>query len=285
MPHVVTHPSLPFRSVSGAFTVHQVPAAQDNLVWLLVCQRTQVAAVVDGPDAEAVLQYVSEHQLNLRYLLNTHTHGDHIGINRDLERRGLLAGIEVVGPASVAREVPGITRAVGDGDSVEVGACRGSVLRAEGHIQGHVCFLFEDVLFCGDSLFTGGCGRVFTQDYAAMFDTLSRLAQLPPHTRVCCAHEYTEDNLAFALTLEPDNAALRERIKRVQALRSEGRSTVPSTIAEERATNPMLRWDSPELVRSLREQMPHSDLSSPEAIFTATRKLKDSGAYKRRPRR
>jgi hydroxyacylglutathione hydrolase len=281
MPHVVSIPNGPFRSASGAFEVHQILAAQDNLVWLLVCAQTGDAAVVDGPDADGLLAYASARGITVRHVLNTHTHGDHVGINRDLARRGLIANMEVVGPAKVAAEVPQITRGVDEGDVVEIGACRGRVLRTEGHLHGHVSFVFEDVLFCGDTLFTGGCGRVFTQDYAAMFDSLLRLSKLPQQTRVCCAHEYTEDNLRFALSVEPQNQALRERVARVKELRAQGRATVPSTLAEELATNPMLRWDSPEIARQLREQAPPGDLSSPEAIFTATRKLKDAGAYRR----
>jgi hydroxyacylglutathione hydrolase len=284
MPHVVTTPSAPFRSASGSFEVHQIPAAQDNLVWLLVCAKSGAVAVVDGPDAENTLAYCEAKGLKLTHLLNTHTHGDHIGINRDLAQRGLLSGLEVIGPAKVRDQVPGITRAVDEGDEIQVGECRARVFRTEGHIEGHICFLFEDVLFCGDTLFTGGCGRVFTGDFAAMFSGLSRLRDLPGETRVCCAHEYTLDNLQFALSVEPQNAALQARMTQVSALRSSGRSAVPSFLAEERATNPMLRWDSPELVREVTRQSQGGVLGSPEAIFTATRKRKDSGAYKASPR-
>jgi hydroxyacylglutathione hydrolase len=282
MPHVVSQPNPPFQSRTGKFEVHQVPAAHDNLVWLLVCLETRAAAVVDGPDAEAVLAYTTQHGIELTTLLNTHTHGDHIGINRDLARRGLIGRLEVIGPASVANEIPGLTRGVDEGDEIEVGRCKARVLRTEGHLPGHICFLFDDVLFSGDTLFTGGCGRLFTGDFAGMFASLSRLAKLPVHTRVCCAHEYTEDNLAFALSVEPENRALKERASRVRVLRARGGCAVPSTLGEELATNPMLRWDSQHLIRHLREQTQRSDLSTPEAVFTATRKLKDTGAYKQR---
>jgi hydroxyacylglutathione hydrolase len=281
MSHVVSQPQPPFQSATGRFEVHQIPAAHDNLVWLLVCQCTGAVAVVDGPDAEGTRAYCRAHGLRLSHLLNTHTHGDHVGINRDLARDGTLSTLEVIGPAKVRADVPGLTRAVDDGDTIEVGACRARVLLTEGHIAGHICFLFDDVLFSGDALFAGGCGRVFSGDYAAAFAGLSRLRELPEQTQVCCAHEYTQDNLAFALSLELDNAALRERARHVAELRGEGRSTVPSHIGEERATNPMLRWDSTELQRELRRQMPEADLSTPLAIFTATRKLKDRGDYRR----
>jgi hydroxyacylglutathione hydrolase len=280
MPHVVTIPSAPFLSASGSFEVHQIPAAQDNLVWLFVCKTSGAVAVVDGPDAENTLAYCKAKGFRLTHVLNTHTHGDHIGINRDLAERGLLDGLEVIGPAKVRDQVPGITQPVDDGAQIEVGACRARVFRTEGHIEGHICFLFEDVLFAGDTLFTGGCGRVFTGDFAAMFSGLSRLRELPGETRVCCAHEYTLDNLQFALSVEPENAALKSRATEVSALRSQGRCVVPSRLAEERATNPMLRWDSPELTREVARQSPGLDTTDAQAIFTATRKLKDSGAYK-----
>lgn len=280
MAHVVSSPTPPFRAASGAFEVHQIPAAQDNLVWLFVCLRTGAAAAVDGPDAEGVLDYAAQRDITLTHVLNTHTHGDHIGLNRDLERRGLLARLEVIGPAKVKDQVPGITRPADEGDTIEVGACRARVMRTEGHIEGHICFVFEDVLFSGDTLFAGGCGRVFTGDYPAMFDGLSRLAKLPGETRVCCAHEYTEDNLRFALSVEPENQALARRFAEVKARRGRGECVVPSRIEEERATNPMLRSGSEPLVAHVRAQSEGADLSTPLGVFTATRKLKDSGKYR-----
>ena len=280
MTHVVSKPTAPFRSRSGAFEVHQIPAATDNLVWLMVCKKTGVCAVVDGPDASGALAYAAEHGLTLSVVLNTHTHGDHVGVNLDLAKRGKLEGMQVVGPDEARDEVPGLTRGVRHRDTVQVGEVSGRVITANGHIQGHVCFLFEDVLFCGDALFTGGCGRVFTGDFAATHEGLSRLSVLDPSTRICCAHEYTEDCLQFALSVEPDNRALVERAIRVRALRAEGGCAVPSTLAEELATNPMLRWDSESLITEVRRQSGDPSLSDPLAVFTATRKLKDNGHYK-----
>ena len=281
MSHVVTHPQPAFRSHSGAFEVHQIPAASDNLVWLLVCLQTGTCAAVDGPDAASALAYAEAHGLTISVILNTHTHGDHIGINQDLKARGLLDGMRVVGPAAVRDEVPGITEEVRHGDSVRLGALTGRVLETAGHIQGHVSYVFEDVVFCGDALFAGGCGRVFTGDFAAMQAGLARLSALAPETRVCCAHEYTEDNLRFALSVEPENEALVQRADAVKRLRAKGGCAVPSLIGEELATNPMLRWDSPQLIRHVREQSGNAGLSSAVEVFTATRKLKDSGAYKK----
>jgi hydroxyacylglutathione hydrolase len=282
MAHVVSTPHAPFSSASGSFEVHQVPAATDNLVWLLVCKQTRTCAVVDGPDADNALAYAREHGLTISMVLNTHTHGDHIGVNLHLQKHGLLAGMQVIGAAAAREQVPGITQAVQHGDSVQVGALTGRVLAVDGHMQGHIAFLFEDVLFCGDALFTGGCGRVFTGDFVTMQQSLSRMAALPPETRVCCAHEYTEDNLAFARSVEPGNTALQLRSQQVRSVRAQGGCVVPSLLSEELATNPMLRWGSTELQEQLRKQSPDATLDSPAAIFTATRKLKDSGQYKQR---
>jgi hydroxyacylglutathione hydrolase len=281
MAHVVTRPTPPFRSASGSLEVHQIPAASDNLVWLLVCTKTKTCAVVDGPDAEGALSYAAAHGLTISVVINTHTHGDHIGVNLDLQQRGLLAKMRVIGPERARADVPGITESVKPGDEVKLGALTGCVIETDGHLRGHVSYVFEDVVFCGDALFAGGCGRVFTGDFAAMQAGLSRLRALAPNTRVCCAHEYTEDNLRFALSVEPDNRALQERSQRVRALRAEGGCAVPSTIGEELGTNPMLRWDAESLLSGLKQRAPGADLHDPVGIFTATRTLKDTGQYKR----
>jgi hydroxyacylglutathione hydrolase len=280
MQHVVTRPTPPFRSQSGALEVHQIPAAQDNLVWILVCTRTNAAAVVDGPDAEGALAYCAAHGIKLTHVLNTHTHFDHIGVNNDLQKRGLLSSLQVIGPAGAKKDVPGITRAVEHGDAFELGKVSGRVLLTEGHIEGHVSFVLDDVVMCGDALFTAGCGRVFTGDHRAMLEGLLRLAALDPVTRVCCAHEYTLDGLRFARSVEPENEALQRRWREVSAVREAGGCAVPSTIGEERATNPFLRSDSEALIAHVREQAPEADLSTPLGVFTTTRKLKDSGRYK-----
>ncbi len=280
MPHVVTQPHEPFRTREGSLEIHQVPAWQDNLVWVVVCTATGEAAVIDGPEAEGPLAYCEARGLRLTTVLNTHTHMDHVGINHDLARRGLLSSVRVVGPARAADAVPGLTDPVDEGSVVTVGRAKGRVLLTEGHIDGHVSYVFDDVLFCGDTLFAGGCGYLFDGPPAKMHDSLTRLAALEPATRVCCAHEYTQDNLRFAFSVEPDNQALRERVRRVWALRAEGRSAVPSTIAEERATNPFLRHGSPALRAKVAAAFPDRALVDAAAVFAATRALKDRKDYR-----
>jgi hydroxyacylglutathione hydrolase len=282
MQHVVTRPDPPFEAMGGALRVHMVPASHDNICWLVECTETGEVAVVDGPSAEAVLAYVEGRGLDLRAVFNTHTHGDHIGVNHGLARRGKLGDLRVVGAAAVAEQVPGLTEPVGEGDEVRLGALVGRVMLTEGHIDGHISLVFGDVLFCGDTLFTAGCGRVFGGPPSKMFDSLLRLAALDGETRVFCAHEYTQDNLRFAWSVEPDNEALVDRIGRVWAVRAEGRSAVPSTIEEERATNPFLRPGAPTLVAKVSEAMGRA-LRNPGEVFAATRALKDRGFYKRIP--
>jgi hydroxyacylglutathione hydrolase len=154
--HVVTHPYPAFTTADGKLSVHQLPAATDNLVWALLPNDGSGIAAVDGPDAAAVLALCSETRRPLAAILNTHTHGDHIGINRDLEQRGMLAGLRVVGPRKVAREVPGLNEAVDEGNQVEFGGSTAHVFLTEGHKDGHISFAYPGVMFCGDKMFSGG---------------------------------------------------------------------------------------------------------------------------------
>jgi hydroxyacylglutathione hydrolase len=278
--HVVTKPTPPFRTMSGKLEVHQIPAATDNLIWLVVAEGGEAAAV-DGPDAEGVLDYCESRGLRLTTILNTHTHGDHVGINRDLARRHLLQTMRVVGPARAAGDVPGITEQVDDGDVLRFGGVTASVLLTEGHIDGHITFVMDGVVFCGDTLFGAGCGYLFDGPPAKMHASLERLAALPGETKVACGHEYTLDNLRFAWSVEPDNPDLARRIRETRTLRADGASSVPSTIDLERRTNPFLRHTSPTLREHVARAMPERALSSSEDVFTATRALKDRKDYKK----
>jgi hydroxyacylglutathione hydrolase len=223
-----------------------IPAFADNYIWLL--RKGNVAAIVDPGDAAPVITYLERSGTTPRAILATHHHGDHVGGIPALLARWQ---VPVFGPAR--EKIPGRTQALSGGDSIEVSGVDATfnVIDVPGHTSGHIALFGEfaggPVLFCGDTLFTGGCGRLFEGTPDQMWASLSALAALPPETRVYCGHEYTLANLRFALAVEPDNTDLRAREVGEQAKRGRGEPTVPSTIGVERATNPFLRAHLPEV--------------------------------------
>ena len=255
--------------------VFPIPQLSDNYAYLLVDPASGEAGIVDCAEAEPVLEEVARRGVLLRAVLATHHHFDHVGGNRDLLAK--LPDLRVYGSADDAPKIPGITDRVDDGDPVQVGGVRGRVLFIPAHTSGHVAYWFPEqrAVFTGDTLFAGGCGRLFEGDAAQMMSSLGKLAGLPDDTRVYCGHEYTEKNLEFALTLEPGNPALRAKMAAVQALRRAGKPTVPSTIEDEKETNPFLRADSPELAASVRARVPGLPAGDRVALFAAVRGLKD----------
>ncbi len=252
--------------------VIQIPLLRDNYGYLLVCEKTNQAAIVDPSEAEPVLRRVEQEKVELVAILNTHHHRDHTGGNE-----GLLAHhrLKVYGHKSDQARVFGMSDGVEEGDSITIGAMTGRVFFIPGHTTGHVAYLFDNNLFCGDTLFTAGCGRLFEGTPAQMQASLKKLMTLPGNTQVYCGHEYTESNLRFALSVEAKNPQLVARFERVQALRTRGISTVPSTLEEETLTNPFLRWDSKEIQASVTSAVPGTHLD-PVAIFGAIRKMKDA---------
>jgi hydroxyacylglutathione hydrolase len=252
-----------------------VPQLADNYAYLLVDPAARTAAVVDCAEAPPVLAAIAQRGLRLLAVLSTHHHFDHVGGNLDL--RAAFPDVEIYGSADDAPRIPGITRRVSDGDTVRLGSLEGRVIFIPAHTSGHVAYYFpaERTVFTGDTLFAGGCGRLFEGDAAQMMASLARLAALPDATRVYCGHEYTEKNLRFAAILEPGNAALRGKLATVEALRRDARPTVPTTIADEKATNPFLRMDSAELAASVRRRVPDLPPDDPTALFAAVRALKD----------
>jgi hydroxyacylglutathione hydrolase len=221
-----------------------IPAFADNYVWLL--REGRAAVVVDPGDAAPVQAYIDREGLDLAAIVATHHHGDHVG---GIEALVAHRHVPVFGPAR--ETIPARTRALREGDRVvleELGL-ELAVLDVPGHTAGHVAYTGhvggEPVLFCGDTLFAAGCGRIFEGTPAMLWTSLQKLAALDPATRVFCAHEYTLANLRFAAAVEPANAALARRAARDAALRERGQPTVPSTIADELATNPFLRAGAP----------------------------------------
>jgi hydroxyacylglutathione hydrolase len=250
----------------------QIPLLRDNYGYLIVCQKTNTAAIVDPSESGPVLRRIEQEKITLAAILNTHHHRDHTGGNE-----GLLGGneLEVYGHKSDEGRIPGLTRGVDEGDEITVGELRGKILFIPGHTTGHIAYLFDNNLFCGDTLFTAGCGRLFEGTAEQMHASLKKLMTLADETKVYCGHEYTENNLRFAITLEPKNHKLASRLERVQALRARGGSTVPSTIEEEKQTNPFLRWGSKEIQATLKNSTPDLPLD-PVSVFAQVRKLKDS---------
>lgn len=249
----------------------QIPLLRDNYGYLLVCEKTNQAAIVDPSEAEPVLRRVEQEKVEPVAILNTHHHRDHTGGNE-----GLLAKLrlKVYGHKSDRARVFGMTDGVDEGDTIQIGEMKGGVFFIPGHTTGHVAYLFENNLFCGDTLFTAGCGRLFEGTPEQMHASLNKLMALPDQTKVYCGHEYTENNLRFAMSVEPKNPDLVARYERVQSLRARGASTVPSTLEEEKQTNPFLRWDSTEIQASVKTANPGSR-GDPVSIFAAVRKMKD----------
>lgn len=250
--------------------IHQIPVLADNYVYLAHDAASGQTAVVDPATTDEVFAALEEKGWQLTHILNTHHHMDHVGGNEVLKA---ATGCTIVGPKADAERIPGIDVALADGDSYALGDSKAKVFDVPGHTKGHIAFWFEesDALFCGDTLFALGCGRLFEGTPQQMWDSLSKFRDLPGQTQVYCAHEYTQSNAAFAVTVEPDNENLISRAAEIDALRAQGKRTVPSSLAVELATNPFLRPDSPDLQRTL--GLEGADLV---AVFAETRKRKDN---------
>jgi hydroxyacylglutathione hydrolase len=220
-----------------------IPVLSDNYVWVARDPASNECAVIDPAVAEPVLALVAHHGWKLTQILNTHWHPDHVGGNAAIVA---ATGAFVTGPAGEAARIPHIGRAVAEGDEVRIGSHVGRVIDVPAHTAGHIAYAFDGALFPGDTLFALGCGRLFEGTAEQMHRALAKLMALPPATRVFCAHEYTQSNARFALTVEPENAALMARAEAIDKLRARNEPTVPFTLAMEAATNPFVRAGSVE---------------------------------------
>ncbi|WP_159586141.1 hydroxyacylglutathione hydrolase [Chelativorans xinjiangense] len=249
--------------------IEQFMCRSDNFGILAHDSETGETALIDAPEERPILEAVERTGWAPTMILTTHHHGDHVAANLALKERFKLA---IVGPAAEADKIPGIDRRVKEGDTVRVGRQEARVIETPGHTAGHISYHFADagIGFTADTLFALGCGRLFEAKPPVMLNSLKKLAALPLETVIYCGHEYTKANARFALTVDPTNSALKERAKHIETLRSEGKPTLPTTLAEEMATNPFLRWHDPVIRRNL-----GMEGASDEAVFAEIRKRKD----------
>ncbi len=230
--------------------IHQIPVLNDNYLYLFKDPGSDAVGIIDPAEAEPVLDKLAELGWTLTHIVNTHHHWDHTGANLELKEK---TGCIVVGSKNDANRIPGIDLELSDNDIFEFGTQKAKVFEVSGHTVGHIAYWFEqsDALFCGDTLFALGCGRLFEGSPAQMWDSLQKFLTLPDDTKVYCAHEYTEANARFAVTVDPKNTALMKRFDEILALRAKNIPTVPSTIGDEKTTNPFLRPDSPTIQEEL----------------------------------
>jgi hydroxyacylglutathione hydrolase len=251
-------------------SVHQFLCMTDNYGALAHDPATGATASIDAPEAGPILAALADKGWTLTHLLITHHHADHIQGAPELKAR--FPSLEIIGPAKEAARIGFLDRLVSEGDEVPIGSLAAKVIETPGHTLGQVNYHFEDdeAAFCGDTLFSLGCGRAFEAPYAVLWNSLVKLAALPGETQVYCGHEYTEANARFALTIEPDNPALKDRVEEVKRLRATKRPTLPTTIAAELAANPFLRAEKPSVQAAV--GMAGAD---PADVFAELRARKD----------
>lgn len=247
--------------------IKSIPAFNDNYIWLIE-NSDRRCAVVDPGDATPVLEYLAHHELTLDAILITHHHHDHIGGVPELVRQ--FPGVDVVGPRN--EPIPTLTHPVDDGDQLELFDEIFLVLGLSGHTSGHIGYVGDAKLFCGDVLFSAGCGRIMEGTPQQMFDALNKVTALPQETEVYCAHEYTAANIAFALAVEPDNQHLQQYRDQVNRLRAQNKPTIPTNLRQEKLVNPFLRYTEPSVVKSVSNRTEQTDALS---VFTALRTWKN----------
>lgn len=254
--------------VSNSLVVHMFPCLSDNYGYLIHDPDSGLTASIDTPDAAEINRQLVKQNWQLSYILNTHHHADHAGGNLQLKRQ---TGCTVVGPRADAPRIPGIDVQLGDGNSFQFGGFTATVYDTPGHTRGHIVYHFTDqhIAFVGDTLFALGCGRLFEGTPAQMWDSLQKIMRWEDDTLIYCAHEYTQANARFAISVEPKNELLQQRIDWIDQQREQNLPTVPSKLGDEKATNPFLRPNSRHLQKTIGLEGSSVD------VFARTRELKD----------
>lgn len=257
-----------------AFSIEILPAFTDNYIFLISDTDLGLAMVVDPGDADVVLKHLKTKDLSLALILNTHHHKDHVGGNDKLVQE---FGAPVIGPVSEMSRIGPLSRGVRHNDFITFSTLRGQVIETHGHTSGHISFYFPQLkaLFCGDTMFSLGCGRLFEGTATEMWASLTALRALPDDTLVYAAHEYTEANAKFALAIDKHNEALKTRAAEVTALRKQSQPTIPTLLGIEKKTNPFLRVDDPHFQKALAKAGLATEGTDPAAIFGTLRAAKD----------
>jgi hydroxyacylglutathione hydrolase len=255
---------------NNALEIIQLRALQDNYIYVLHDSVSAETAVIDPAQAQPVLELLKQKGWQLNYIFNTHHHSDHVGGNAQLKQH---TGCIIIGSEVDKQRIPAIDKTVVEGESLYLGNHKATVIEARGHTHGHILYYFQQdkALFCGDTLFGLGCGRLFEGTAGQLWQSLQKIKALPVDTRCYCAHEYTQANARFAISVEPDNEALQQRIIEINQLRSQHQATIPTTVGLELATNPFLREHSLSVQQNI-----HRLNAEPVAIFTQLRYLKDN---------
>lgn len=251
-----------------------IPCLQDNFAYLLICTKTQKAAVVDPSEAAPVQRVVEQKGVELMSILNTHHHWDHVGGNKELKAK--YPELIIFGHESDRGRIPEQTVFLKNGDAVSFGDQTGSFLHNPGHTSGAITFVFGKTAFTGDTLFAAGCGRIFEGTPSQMHDSLNlKIGGLSDETELYFGHEYTEANLRFALSVESGNVEIQKKLATVTALRLSGEFSTPTTLADERLTNPFMRCSSAEIRETVKSTEPSHNLSEKE-VFRTLRELKNN---------
>ncbi len=249
--------------------INQIPVMCDNYIYILIDNSSGKTACVDPGVSAEVIEFLNKEKLKLDFILNTHHHNDHIGANLDLKKK---YDCKIIGNKNDASRIPGIDILVEEDDEISIGESICKVIEVTGHTTGHISFFFKKdlALFCGDTLFSLGCGRLFEGTPSEMVKSLRKLRSLPDSTKIYCAHEYTEANSKFVHHLTPNDPKLKKKIEEIKSLRSNKIPTVPSTLGEEKMLNPFLKFDNREYIKSIGMSFDSSEIN-----FGKIRQMKD----------